>query len=296
MPIPALETLMLPVLRLASDGAEHQISELRERVAKDLNLTPDELAEKLKNGLGVFVNRLNWAVAYLKKAKLVDRIDGSAYRITERGIALLEENLPEITVRILHRYPEIRQMYRGTAGPPEIPPVNGRESPQTPEEQLEKSLQDLQDALAEELLEAVKKSSPSAFERIVVNLLEAMGYGLGEVEGRSGDGGIDGKVKQDKLGLDVVYVQAKRWQDNVGSPEVREFCGALTLRHANKGVFITTSSFSKDARDLVTNTPQKLVLVDGKLLAQFMIEYGLGVTVQKTYALKRIDKDYFETI
>ncbi len=303
MPIPDFQTLMLPVLHLAGDGAEHPISEIRQRIARDLELTPDELAEKLKNGTGLLANRLTWALMYLRKAELLSRTGIGAYRITDRGVALLKRNLPKITVKTLHEYPEIVQMYpKGRSAPVSTAqPKTGQEQNLTPEEQLENSFQLLRDALADEVLEVVKNSIPSAFERIVVDLLMAMGYGgsledPGQVVGKSGDGGIDGTIKQDKLGLDVVYVQAKRWQDNVGSPEVMKFCGGLTAHHANKGVLITTSHFSRDALEFVTKIPQKIVLIGGKQLAELMIEHDVGVGAKKSYTLKRIDQDYFENL
>jgi restriction system protein len=304
MPIPDFQTLMLPVLRLAGDGAERPIPEMRERIAQELNLTPDELAEKLKNGTGVFANRLAWAVSYLAKAELLKPTARGLYQITERGCALLDRGLPAITVKTLHEFPEVVRMYKGrSASVPVDTAIQGQESspPLTPEEQLENSFQVVRDALAEDLLTAVKNSSPSAFERLVVDLLVGMGYGgsleePGQVVGRSGDGGIDGTVKQDKLGLDIVYVQAKRWHDNVGSPEVMKFCGGLTAHHANKGVLITTSSFSKDALEFVTKIPQKIVLIGGKRLAELMIEHAVGVSVKKTYTVKRLDQDYLENL
>jgi restriction system protein len=303
MPIPDFQTLMLPVLRLAGDGAEHPIPEIRERIASDFTLTPDELAEKLKNGTGLFTNRLAWALMYLRRAELLACPGKGIYRITDRGVSLLKRNLPNITVKTLHEYPEIVQMYpkgRSVAGST-VPPANAEETKLTPEEQLEDSFQLLRDSLADEVLAVVKGSGPSAFEQIVVDLLVAMGYGgslenPGQVVGKSGDGGIDGTIKQDKLGLDIVYVQAKRWQDNVGSPEVMKFCGGLTAHHANKGVLITTSCFSKDASDFVTKIPQKIVLIGGKQLAELMIQHNVGVASTKSYTLKRIDQDYFENL
>jgi restriction system protein len=260
------------------------------------------LAEKLKNGTGVFANRFAWAVSYLRKAELLGSTSKGIYRIEDRGLALLAQNLPEITVKTLHAYPEIVRMYKGgTTSETVALHIKEPEPAMTPEEQLETSFQVLRDALADEVLEVVKGTSPSAFERIVVDLLVAMGYGgsledSGEVVGKSGDGGIDGTIKQDKLGLDIVYVQAKRWQDNVGSPEVMKFCGGLTAHHANKGVLLTTSSFSKDASEFVTKIPQKIVLIGGKRLAELMIEHDVGVAAKKRYTLKRIDQDYFENL
>lgn len=178
-------------------------------------------------------------------------------------------------------------------------PQKGAKS--TPEESLEISFQILRDALAQELLETIQSSAPSAFEQLVVDLLLAMGYGgseadAGKVVGKSGDGGIDGIIKQDKLGLDVIYVQAKRWKDGVGSPEIMKFSGSLTKRHANRGVFITTSTFTKDALDFVEAMPQKIVLIDGRQLAALMIEHNVGVSPTRSHTMKRLDQDYFENL
>lgn len=294
---------MLPVLRIVEDGAEHTIPEMRQRLAEELKLTPDELATKLKNGTGLFANRLTWALIYLRKAELLTLAERGVYRITPRGLDLLKRNLPKITVKTLHEYPEIVRMYptgRPLVGS-DVAPTKEHETKLTPEEQLENSFQLLRDALADEVLEMVKAASPSAFERIVVDLLVAMGYGgsledPGQVVGKSGDGGIDGTIKQDKLGLDVVYVQAKRGQDRVGSPEVMKFCGGLTAHHANKGVLITTSQFSREALDFVTKVPQKIVLIGGEQLAELMVQHDVGVAATKSYTLKRIDQDYFENL
>ena len=221
MPIPDFESLMLPVLRLASDGAEHSMAEMRERIAAGFKLTAEDLAEKQKSGSGMFANRLAWAVVYLKRAELLIPAERGVYRITDRGKALLNENPAEITTKTL-------LVWFPRGGPaPGADLVRKRESERalTPDEQIERSYLDLRDALAHDVLEAVKKISPKAFERLVVDVLRAMGYGgdledAGQVVGKSGDGGIDGTIKQDKLGLDMVYVQAKLWQNNVGSPEV----------------------------------------------------------------------------
>lgn len=220
MPIPDFETLMLPVLRLASDGAEHSMAEMRERIAAEFKLTSDKLAEKQKSGSRVFANRLAWAVVNLKKAEILAPAERGVYHITDRGKSLLNESPPEITMKTL-----LVSFHKG-GPPPGTDSILGKEPEKalTPDEQIERSYSDLRDALAHDVLEAVKKISPKAFERVVVEVLVAMGYGgaledAGQVVGKSGDGGIDGTIKQDKLGLDIVYIQAKRWQDNVGSPE-----------------------------------------------------------------------------
>lgn len=248
----------------------------------------------------LYANRIAWAVQYLKSAVLIRAVSRGVYEVTDRGISVLDEKTTEITLRMLRRFPEFLEFEGKTvdAGkdPTPVPPPNEKA---TPEETLESSFRVLRDALVHELLETIGNGTPAAFERIVVDLLVAMGYGgsvedAGKVVGKSGDGGIDGIIKQDKLGLDAIYVQAKRWKDVVGSPEIMKFSGSLTKRHASRGVFITTSFFSKDALEFVEAMPQKIVLVDGKQLASLMIEHDVGVSPTKAYTLKRLDQDYFE--
>jgi restriction system protein len=256
------------------------------------------LAEKLKSGnTGVFGNRLAWAVAKLKEAEILAASGRGVYRITDRGKALLDKNPPKITIKMLL----IGLPKDGYTPLPNPVPVREPEALRTPEEQFESSFLALREALAGDLLEAVKKVTSKNFEQIAVDLLIAMGYGgaledAGEVVGKSGDGGIDGTIKQDKLGLDMVYVQAKLWQATVGSPEVSQFSGSLLKHGALKGVMITTSQFSKEAREHVKGISQKIVLIDGKELAELMIEHDVGVKAasKKSYTLKRLDQDYFE--
>jgi restriction system protein len=304
MPIPDYQSLMLPVLRLVGDRQEHSLAELRQRISQELHLTDEELAERLaSDSQTVFSNRVAWAVQYLKSAGAIRAVRRGVYEITDRGLSLLKTQPVEITVKTLRQFPEFVE-FQGrssevdqTAVP--VTPYAGSKS--TPEETLENSFQALRDALANELLESVKGGTPAAFEKIVVDLLVAMGYGgsvedAGKVVGKSGDGGIDGIIKQDKLGLDFLYVQAKRWRDVVGSPEVMKFSGSLTKKHANRGVFITTSWFSNDALEYVEEMPQRIILIDGKRLALLMIEHNVGVAPTKTYTLKRMDQDYFENL
>jgi restriction system protein len=304
MPIPDYQSLMLPVLRLVGDRQEHSLAELRQRISQELHLTDEELAERLaSDSQTVFSNRVAWAVQYLKSAGAIRAVRRGVYEITDRGLSLLKTQPVEITVKTLRQFPEFVE-FQGrssevdqTAVP--VTPYAGSKS--TPEETLENSFQALRDALANELLESVKGGTPAAFEKIVVDLLVAMGYGgsvedAGKVVGKSGDGGIDGIIKQDKLGLDFLYVQAKRWRDVVGSPEVMKFSGSLAKKHANRGVFITTSWFSNDALEYVEEMPQRIILIDGKRLALLMIEHNVGVAPTKTYTLKRMDQDYFENL
>lgn len=240
---------------------------------------------------------------YLKEAATIQAVRRGVYQITDRGFTLLSGNPPEITVKMLRHYPEFAE-FIGKAADSEptissVAPLS--ESKATPEESLESSYKILRDALTHDVLDAIKNGTPAAFEQIVVDLLVTMGYGgsvedAGRVVGKSGDGGIDGVIKQDKLGLDVIYVQAKRWGNVVGSPEIMKFSGSLTKKHASRGVFITTSSFTKDASDFVEAIHQKIVLIDGKLLASLMIEHDVGVAPAKTYTLKRLDQDYFDNL
>jgi restriction system protein len=234
MPIPDYQSLMLPVLQLGGDRQEHSLSEIRQRIAGELNLSDEELAERLaSDAQTVFANRIAWAVQYLKSAAVIRTVRRGVYEITDRGFSLLKTQPSEITVKMLRQYTEFAE-FEGmrTASDPTISPVIPlSESKATPEESLENSYQVLRDALANDLLEAIRNGTPDAFEQIVVDLLVAMGYGgsvedAGKVVGKSGDVGIDGIIKQDKLGLDAIYVQAKRWKDTVGSPEIMKFSGA----------------------------------------------------------------------
>jgi len=304
MPIPDYQSLMLPVLQVLEDRKVHTTSDLRDRIAEQLNLGPADLVERLaSDSQTVFANRVGWAVQYLKSAATIQSVRRGAYQITERGIALLNSKPADISVKTLRRFPEFLE-FQGRRSDVELPIESAlpqKEAKSTPEESLEISFQILRDALVQELLETIQSSSPSAFEQLVVDLLLAMGYGgseadAGKVVGKSGDGGIDGIIKQDKLGLDVIYVQAKRWKDGVGSPEIMKFSGSLTKRHANRGVFITTSTFTKDALDFVEAMPQKIVLMDGRQLAALMIEHNVGVSPTRSYTLKRLDQDYFENL
>jgi restriction system protein len=304
MPIPDYQTLMLPVLRLTGDGNEHPVTDIRKQIADAFQLTPEELSQKLKSGSTLFANRVAWAISYLNKAQLLTLTTRGVYRITDRGTTFLKGNPPAITAKNLRQFPEFIGFHdRGdsTDSGMQPPTVSDDNDKETPEERLETSFQILRDALAGELLQVLLSGTPGAFEKVVVDLLVAMEYGgsledAGSVVGKSGDGGIDGVIKQDKLGLDVVYVQAKRWQNVVGSPEIMKFSGSLTKQHASKGVFITTSYFSKDALEYVEAIPQKIVLIDGVKLASFMIDHNVGVAPAKSYILKRLDQDYFESL
>jgi restriction system protein len=298
MTVPDYQTLMLPVLQVAGDGQEHTIGEAIEIIASHFGLTEEDRKELLPSGTQFrFDNRVHWARSYLKQAGLLESTGRGKFRITERGTTVLETNPPHINVKFLDQFPEF-QNFRSRSSRVEEHEVTEDEPTQTPEEILEASYQSLRNELAKELIDRVMGCSPRFFERLVVDLLVAMGYGgsrkdAGERIGQSGDGGIDGIIKEDRLGLDAVYIQAKRWEGTVGRPIVQAFAGSLEGVRARKGVLITTSTFSKEAKDYVDRIEKKIVLIDGEQLAQYMIDYGIGVAEVATYTVKKADLDYF---
>lgn len=313
MPIPDYQTLMLPLLRLAGDSQEHRFRDAIEQLAVDFSLTDEERATMLPSGTAaLFDNRVGWARTYLKQAGLLESRKRGIFRITTRGIELLSKNPSRIDNSTLEQYPEFlafklrRNDERPTTTitPVEALPSSRVEttatgSDSTPEELFSQAYQRLRSNLEAELLEQVKAASPAFFERLVIDLLVAMGYGgsrqdAGRAIGRSGDGGIDGIIKEDKLGLDVIYVQAKRWEGTVGRPEIQKFAGALQGQRANKGVFITTSGFSKEAEDYAGVISSKIILINGEQLSTLMVDHNVGVSPVSKFELKRIDSDYFE--
>jgi restriction system protein len=299
MTVPAFNDYLLPVLRYTADGAEHTISELVEAMAKHFDLSEADIAEMLPSGTQArHQNRVYWARTYLAKAGLLDAVGRGRFRITARGQELLAKKPDRIDRNTLIQYPEFKAFSQQTGVSPAPATIVQHEETETPEERLESSYQSLRSELAERLLAQVMKSSPAFFERLVVDVLVAMGYGgsradAGKAVGQAGDGGVDGIIKEDRLGLDIVYIQAKRWEGPVGSPAVRDFVGSLVGHSANKGVLIATSRFSKDADDYARKIPQKVVLIDGPQLAELMIDFGVGVTTANTYAVKKLDLDYF---
>ncbi len=298
MPIPDYQSLMLPLLRIIGDGKEHSLRELIEKLAEQFRLSEDERKELLSSGVQAkFDNRVGWARTYLKKAGLLESTARARFCITDRGREVLKKSPAEINVKFLKQFPEFLE-FQNVSRPSREKDANDEEPEHTPEETLESSYQSLRRELAQQILEQVKRSSPEFFERMVVDLLVAMGYGgsrsdAGRAIGQSGDGGIDGIINEDRLGLDVVYVQAKRWETTVGRPIVQTFAGSLEGQRANKGVLITTSQFSKEAQDYVSKIGKKIVLIDGEQLAQLMIDYDIGVTEVSRYVVKRVDLDYF---
>jgi len=300
MSVPDFQSFFIPILRQTADGGAHSTAELRESIAADLNLTPEDISEKLPSGLQtVFANRIAWGTVYLTKAGALERLKRGVFRITERGRELLSLNLPKLTIRNLSKYPEFVAFHKGSQNGGDEDQETVPEKTQTPEELLANSYKVIRDSLANDVLDAVKRASPTFFEELVIDLLVAMGYGgsvedAGRAVGKSGDGGIDGIIKEDKLGLDVVYVQAKRWSNCVGRPVVQAFAGSLDGVRARKGVLITTSYFSQDALDYVQRIEKRIVLIAGAQLADLMIDHDIGVNVFQTYKVKRLDSDYFE--
>jgi len=297
MTIPVFQQIMLPLLRLLEDKQEHSLRQVIDSLTNQFNLTQEEQHELLPSGKqAIFDNRVGWARTYLKKAGLIESTRRGFFRITDRGLQILNQRPTKIDVKSLEQFEEFRAFQ---AIRREKPTESGEEEPEaTPEEALANAYQNLNNNLAGDLLQQLKASSPVQFENMVIDLLVAMGYGGSRKEaakaiGRSGDEGIDGIINEDRLGLDVIYVQAKRWEGTVGRPEIQKFAGALQGQHARKGIFITTSNFSKEAADFASRVENKIILLDGDTLVQYMIDHNIGVTQSVNYEVKKIDLDYF---
>ena len=302
--IPDYQSIMLPLLKVVNDEQEHRFRDLIETLSEYFGLDDNQRKELLPSGSQlIFDNRVGWAKTYLKKAGLIEYTKRGVIKITARGVATLQENIDKIDVKYLKRFEEFNEFQSiSTQDDSGIGVIeNIEQTDQTPEEQFEKSYQHLRTNLAQELLDKARNVTPAFFERLVVELLVKMGYGgsisdAGKAIGKTGDEGIDGTIKEDKLGLDIIYIQAKRWQagNSVGRPEIQKFVGALAGQGAKKGIFITTSNFTKDALDYTPKNETKIVLIDGIQLSQLMIDYNLGVSSSQVYELKRMDNDYFE--
>ncbi len=300
MAIPDFQSVMLPLLSFAADQQEHSLQDTVEALAAIFALTSEEREELLPSGKQArFDNRVAWARSYFKQAGLVENTRRGFFKISQRGLDLLKTTPQKINIKLLEQYPEFIEFRNARKDVNEIEPVIIDEpEKQTPEEQLENAYKILSDNLASEIIQLVKSCTPNFFERLVVELLLAMGYGgtrvgAGRAIGQSGDGGIDGIIDEDRLGLDAIYIQAKRWEGVVGRPEIQKFVGALQGQRAHKGVFITTSDFTKEAQEYVKNISNKVVLINGFSLARLMIENNVGVSVATTYQVKKIDSDYF---
>jgi restriction system protein len=292
MPIPDYQSLMLPLLRHLADGEEHSLRDLTDCLAEECSLTDAERKELLPSGQQpVFDNRVGWAKTYMKKAGLLESPRRGWVRITPRGLDVLKEQPHRIDVSFLERFEEFRtfRAQRRAPAPTHEP---------SPEESLAQAYETLKQGVLAELLDQVRRASPAFFERLVVELLVRMGYGGSFQEaaraiGRSGDEGIDGIIKEDRLGLDVLYIQAKRWAQPVSRPEIQKFAGVLQGHRARKGVFITTSTFSKESWEYVEKIDSKIVLIDGERLVELMFEHNVGVSTVGTYPVKKVDSDFF---
>jgi len=300
MGIPDYQSIMLPLLKLAGDGEIHKFRATVEDLVLHFNLTPEERKELLPSGKQpTFDNRVGWARTYMTKAGLLKSPKRGLFQITDRGKDVLSKNPDNINKNYLEQYPEFmefQQLKHEVNSNTQIEPV--LTSDVSPEEILENSYQTLRAELGSEILSTIKACSPDFFEHLVIDLLVTMGYGgsrkeAGEAIGKSGDEGIDGIIKEDRLGLDIIYLQAKRWESVVGRPEIQKFAGALQGQRAKKGIFITTSSFTRDAKEYAKNIDTKIILIDGVQLVDFMIDNNVGVMTEAVYELKNIDSDYF---
>jgi len=303
MPIPKYHELMLPFLKIVSDKKVYFIWEVTHKLSDEFNLTEEEREEMLASGIQTVIrNRTGWARTYLKKAGLLEDQDKQGYfKITEAGLELLKENPGKIDTSVLMRYESFKE-FREPKKSNEIENSSDTED-MTPQDMLDTGYKKLSETLSDELLDKIKKQTPDFFERLVVELLVKMGYGgtlkeAGQVVGKSGDRGIDGIIKEDRLGLNKIYIQAKRYDDKkVGSGDIRDFLGALLIKGASKGIFITTSKFTAEAVSIINEANQyNIALINGTKLTELMIEFNLGVSDTQVYEIKKIDSDYFDEV
>jgi len=305
MAIPDFQTLMLPLLKLLADKQEHAMREVTTFLSDQFQLTEDErnLSSEV-SGQGVMYNRAAWAKTYLKRAGLIEQPRRGVFKISLNGEKVLKSPPAAINLKFLEQFPEYiaardNQSQSETSPlPTEVAVIKSA----TPDELIASGVKSIRDNLVSEILDQIRIGTPFFFEKLVVNLFVKMGYGGAQqgsawVTGRSGDGGIDGVIHEDKLGLDVIYIQAKRWKEGntVGGPDMQQFVGALATRKAKKGIFVTASEFTKAAREVVGQLGHepRVVLIDGVMLANLMIDYNVGVSVAEIYEVKKIDSDYF---
>jgi restriction system protein len=306
--IPDFQTIMLPLLTILKDGNEHPLRDVITEISDQFNLTEEERLQLLPSANQTMIsNRVGWARTYLKKANLLETPKRAILKITADGINILSKSLSRIDVKFLQTLPKFQEWQSSYANKSDDIAESENENKieiqtgKTPEELLDYSHTQLKEELASEIIDKIKSCSPAFFELLVIDLLIKMGYGgsrkeAGEVLGKSGDGGIDGIIKEDKLGLDTIYIQAKRWENTVTIHQVRDFAGSLLSKKAKKGIFITTSSYPASAKEFVNSIEPKIVLIDGNELANLMIEYKVGVSVKKVYEVQRLDSDYFEEV
>lgn len=300
MTIPDFQTIMLPFLEFSSDGKMHSFVVATEALAKEFKLTDAEIDTLIPSGQQRFANRVGWAKTHLKKAGLIDYPQRGHFQITQRGIDVLKGTPKVIDMKFLMQFPEFlefRKIHQVDIGKVEVIELDNR---LPPEEIIDVAYQEIRAGLADDLLDYVIKCSPAFFEKLVVDLLVSMGYGgtqenAARAVGKSGDDGIDGIIDEDKLGLDSIYIQAKRYQKDakISVHFIRDFIGALQGAKANKGVFLTTAGFTKEATGFVSKVQSRVVLIDGKRLANLMIDFGIGVSTRMNYEIKQLDTDYF---
>jgi len=294
--LPKYDDIMLPLLKLTSDGKDYSIKDLRSALAEKFNLGAEELKIMLPSGTQTaFTNRCHWAKTYLAKAGLLENIKRGVFKITQEGTKLLQQNISKIDSNLLNQYASFRDFAQLTASSDK---EEKSIQSSTPDETMYNAVELKNRDLADEVLQRVSECSPLFFEKLVISLLVKIGYGgsfeeASKVIGGSHDGGIDGVIKEDILGLDVIYIQAKRWKQNVGEPVIRDFLGALELNGTSKGVIITTAEFTKSALNVLKKTNRRVVLIDGNKLSRLMIEHNLGVSVVRTLEIKEIDNDFF---
>lgn len=300
MTIPDFQTIMLPFLQFSNDGKMHNFLEATDALAKEFKLTPEEIDTLIPSGQQRFANRVGWAKTHLKKAGLIDYPQRGHFQITQRGVNVLKETPEAIDMKYLMRFPEFQEFRKVGQVDKEKEKIEDTSEQLPPEESIEAAYREIRAGLADDLLEYVLKCSPAFFEKLVVELLVSMGYGgtqenAARAVGKSGDDGIDGIIDEDKLGLDSIYIQAKRYQKDarIGAHFIRDFIGALQGCKATKGVFLTTAGFTKDATDFVSKVQSRVVLIDGQKLANLMIDYGIGVSTRMNYEIKQLDTDYF---
>jgi restriction system protein len=300
MAVPDFQTMMLPVLTALADSKPHSVREVSAIVAKSMSVSEADLQERLPSGYTTkWANRIAWVGTHFNFAGLITRPARAQMQITERGLRVLKDNPMRVDLKVLQQFSDYQNARRRKKEDGETV-VEVEEEPVIPPlETLEKSYDELRKALCAELLELIKNKPPIFFERLVLQLMQRLGYGRlvpdsAEHLGGSGDGGVDGLIKEDKLGLSEIYMQAKRWDAPVGSKTVREFLGALDQAGAKKGVLITTSTFTKDAKAPLGKTDKKVSLIDGQMLAELMIDHDLGVSPDKSFHVKKIDSDFFE--
>jgi restriction system protein len=301
LPVPDFQSLMRPLLVALEDGGEHPVEAIRASLVDQFALTPADVEELIPSGrVTKFQNRVGWATTYLYRTGLIERPERAVYRLTERGRDVLRQATDRVDLRTLAQFAEFNEFRQAKTPPSGDVGVQSHPDSEnlTPEEQIDGAYREMSSALSAELLDRVLEKSPTFFEQLVLDVLHEMGYGGSRDDatqrlGQSGDEGIDGIIREDRLGLDLIYVQAKRWTKVVGRPEIQKFFGALHGKRATKGVFITTSTFSRAAIEYGEGVTPRVVLVNGKELAQLMIEHGVGVTSSRAYEIKRIDLDYF---